>query len=141
MFVDASVIVAIINRESGWEELARRLHDDAEPILSPLVRYEAVQAIARAAAERVTPNRRPTREIMMEALALVEDFIREIDAAELPVSSEIGTGAIEASMRYGKAVGHPANLNFGDCFAYACAKALDARLLYKGNDFARTDLA
>ena len=38
-------------------------------------------------------------------------------------------------------VGHPARLNMGDCFAYACAKRLDAPLLYKGDDFARTDLA
>lgn len=41
---------------------------------------------------------------------------------------------------YGKGR-HPAALNMGDCFAYACAQAHRARLLYKGEDFARTDLA
>ena len=46
----------------------------------------------------------------------------------------------EAYARWGKGV-HPASLNYGDCFAYACAKANDARLLYKGNDFVHTDLA
>lgn len=46
-----------------------------------------------------------------------------------------------ASGTYGKLIGHEADLNFGDCFAYACAKALGMPLLYKGNDFARTDLA
>ncbi len=40
-----------------------------------------------------------------------------------------------------EAVGHKADLNFGDCFAYACAKAHRLSLLYKGNDFSQTDLA
>jgi ribonuclease VapC len=48
--------------------------------------------------------------------------------------------AIEAHSRYGKGR-HPAALNLGDCFAYACAKANGARLLYVGDDFAKTDLA
>jgi ribonuclease VapC len=43
-------------------------------------------------------------------------------------------------LRYGKGR-HPARLNMGDCFAYACAKTNDARLLYKGDDFSHTDLA
>jgi ribonuclease VapC len=49
--------------------------------------------------------------------------------------------ALSGSATYGKAVGHPADLNLGDCFAYACAKALNVPLLYKGNDFSQTDLA
>ena len=54
---------------------------------------------------------------------------------------EIGDGALLASIRYGTLIGHPADLNFGDCFAYACAKELGVKLLYKGNDFSQTDLA
>ncbi len=38
-------------------------------------------------------------------------------------------------------MGHPAQLNFGDCFAYALAKSLDVQLLYKGGDFGKTDIA
>lgn len=140
MFVDASAIVAIINQESGWQELADRLHDADELHTSPLVRYEAVQAVARAGAEKKARNTRPTPQMMAEALKLIDNFMREIGAQELDISAEIGSRAINASMRYGKAVGHPAGLNFGDCFAYACAKALGAPLLYKGNDFAKTDL-
>jgi len=49
--------------------------------------------------------------------------------------------AQEAAWTYGKTVGHPAQLNFGDCYAYACAKAYRVGLLYKGNDFSETDLA
>ena len=48
--------------------------------------------------------------------------------------------ALDAFQRFGKGH-HPASLNMGDCFAYACAKTNSARLLYKGNDFANTDLA
>jgi ribonuclease VapC len=48
--------------------------------------------------------------------------------------------ATEAFERYGKGCGHPAQLNFGDCMAYAVAKHYDVPLLYKGRDFARTDI-
>jgi ribonuclease VapC len=47
--------------------------------------------------------------------------------------------ALDAYLRFGKGR-HPARLNLGDCFAYALAKALDAPLLYKGDDFALTDV-
>jgi ribonuclease VapC len=48
--------------------------------------------------------------------------------------------AFDAFKRFGKGRGTKASLNFGDCFAYALAKELQAPLLYKGNDFAHTDL-
>jgi ribonuclease VapC len=59
----------------------------------------------------------------------------------MTVSPEVGRFALDASATFGKVVGHVADLNFGDCFAYARAKALKTSLLYKGNDFAHTDLA
>ena len=58
----------------------------------------------------------------------------EIDQEELDA-------ALDAYRRYGKRSNHPAKLNMGDCFAYGCAKANNAHLLYKGSDFAKTDLA
>ena len=54
-------------------------------------------------------------------------------------AGEAKVGA-EAFRKFGKGSGHPAKLNFGDCFAYALAKQLDAPLLYKGDDFAQTDV-
>ncbi len=48
--------------------------------------------------------------------------------------------AIDAFIRFGRGSGHPAKLNFGDCMAYALAKSLDAPLLFKGDDFAKTDI-
>ena len=47
--------------------------------------------------------------------------------------------ATQAYAEFGKG-GHPAALNMGDCFAYACAKANRARLLFKGDDFTKTDI-
>ncbi|CAN7630842.1 type II toxin-antitoxin system VapC family toxin [Mesorhizobium sp. LjRoot246] len=137
MFVDASVIVAILNREPGWEELVKRLSGFAgQSYVSPLVRFEATQALARAAAG----SRKPTAEALLKARDLVDQFIVEIGGENVVIGEDIGFHAINASARYGKAVGHQADLNFGDCFAYACAKSLDVPLLYKGNDFLLTDL-
>jgi len=141
MFVDASVLVAIINQEPGWEDLSHRLSRSSVRLVSPLVRYEAVQAVARASAEKITGNGRPTVEILAAAMGVVDSLCDAIEAEELDITASVGTAAIEASMRYGKVVGHRARLNFGDCFAYACARSRNVPLLYKGEDFLRTDLA
>ena len=142
MFVDASVIVAILNKEPGWEELEKQLSAAAKPVyVSPLVRFEAVRGLARAAAENIRKNTKATPEMLAHARGLVEDFATEVAAKDVMISVDIGNRAIEASMTYGRAVGHKADLNFGDCFAYACAKAHRLSLLYKGNDFSLTDLA
>jgi ribonuclease VapC len=142
MFVDASVIVAILNKEPGWEELEKQLSAANRPVyVSPLVRFEATQGLARAAAANIKQNTKATPDIIALARGLVDDFATEIAAKDIMISVDIGNGAIDASMKYGKAVGHKADLNFGDCFAYACAKANGLALLYKGNDFSLTDLA
>ena len=59
---------------------------------------------------------------------------------QIPVSERHALLAIEAYERYGKGRGHPAQLNYGDCFSYALAKSLNAPLLFKGDDFAQTDV-
>jgi ribonuclease VapC len=58
-----------------------------------------------------------------------------------PVTIEQGRIAAEAHRRYGRGSGHPARLNFGDCFSYALAKATGEPLLFKGDDFGHTDVA
>ncbi|MER8509564.1 type II toxin-antitoxin system VapC family toxin [Mesorhizobium sp. M0199] len=142
MFVDAPVIVAILNEEPGAEELEKRLAAATKPLyISPLVRFEAVQGLARASAEAIKKNAKPTADMLAQARDTVDAFLIEIAGKEIMISGDIGDRAIEASMKYGKAVGHKADLNFGDCFAYACAKAHRLALLYKGNDFSQTDLA
>ena len=68
---------------------------------------------------------------------------RFLDAARsqfVAIGEQKAEIAAEAYAQFGKGR-HPAALNMGDCFAYACAKANSARLLYQGKDFAKTDLA
>lgn len=138
MFVDASVIVAILGRELGYKEIEKRLATGEGPFfVSPLVKFEASVALARQKAVNV----RPSPELLRRAQAAVDAFVEDLDAEEVAITSEVGRRALDAGATYGKAVGHVADLNFGDCFAYACAKALGVALLYKGDDFAHTDLA
>ena len=142
MFVDASAIVAVLNQEPGWEEIAQLMADSPSVLLaSPLVRFEAVLALARAASHDGSVQKRSDAAVIAAARDLVDDFLLEIGARDVPITREIGEAALQAAATYGKVVGHPAALNFGDCFSHACAKAHGTALLYKGDDFGRTDLA
>ena len=77
--------------------------------------------------------------------ALAEELVSDVLAAAkievIPITEEIGRAALDAFERYGKGRGHPAQLNMGDCFAYGAARVLGVPLLYKGDDFASTELA
>jgi ribonuclease VapC len=143
VFIDASVIVAILAREADQQEVERTLSEASGETfyVSPLVKFEAVLALARQKAAISRPGERPSAEMMEEAIKAIDAFIEGLDAQEIPISPQIGNAALAAAATYGKIVGHPANLNFGDCYAYACAKELGVKLLYKGNDFVKTDLA
>lgn len=138
MFIDASAIVAILAREPESEALLERiLKIGGGFYVSPLVRLEAVLALAR---EKRAAMENPSRAIKM-AEAIYDQFIDKIGAKEIDVTEAVGRAAVSTSAAFGKAVGHPAQLNFGDCFAYACAMSLGVGLVYKGEDFAHTDLA
>lgn len=70
---------------------------------------------------------------------MVDVFLRVNKVETIPITAEIGSLAVEASRRYGRGR-HKADLNFGDCFAYACARARGVPLLFKGEDFVHTDI-
>ncbi len=76
----------------------------------------------------------------MRAVVLADDLLRIHRFEITPPSIADVEAAIAAFLVYGKGSGHPAALNFGDLFSYALAKVRDLPLLYKGNDFAETDL-
>ena len=78
--------------------------------------------------------------VRREAETHVVDFLRAAGIAVQPIQPETAHVALEAFARYGKGSGHPARLNLGDCFIYAQAKAGGASLLYKGEDFSKTDI-
>jgi ribonuclease VapC len=128
MFVDASAAIAIIADEPDGPALAARLGQAGAVFTSPLAYFETVAGLAR--------NKSVTLE---EAAEIADDFLREIDAAIVDVDAAIGRRAVATSAAYGKGR-HPAALNMGDCFAYACARAIGVPLLFKGNDFLRTDI-
>ncbi|SFC98114.1 ribonuclease VapC [Bosea sp. CRIB-10] len=139
-YLDASVIVAILGREDDAEVLLDRLEAAQAPFLiSPPGLFEAVMSLAAKKA-RDTGSELDSS-LIDQAQSSVALFAANIKAREIEISPAIGRAAIEAAKRYGRAVGSPAKLNFGYCFAYACAKEYGAALLYKGNDFAQTDLA
>jgi ribonuclease VapC len=129
VFLDASVIVAIIARESDAAALAARLGQATEVYTSPITVYEATLGIARAGNMTVP-----------EAMALLDTFLEEAHVRIIAISAEIGRSAVSAFERFGKGR-HRAALNMGDCFAYACARSLDLPLLFKGEVFPHTDIA
>jgi len=142
MFLDASAIVAILARETGHEEIEKRLTAaDGRLFVSPLVKFEATLALARQKTASGGASIKPSPSLLRQAQAAVDAFVEDVEAEEIAITAEIGKQALLAGATYGKAVGHAASLNFGDCFAYGCAKTLNVPLLYKGYDFARTDLA
>lgn len=136
MFLDASIVVAIVTGESDRAELLQKLSAvEGRLFYSPMVRFEATIAIARTNLGTVEPERQ-----IENAEALFQLFMDSLPAEEIPITPEIGRAAVLAAQTYGKVVGHKASLNFGDCFSYAAAKSLGVGLLYKGNDFVFTDL-
>jgi ribonuclease VapC len=70
-----------------------------------------------------------------------DEFIQEASISIEPVTEIQARIARDAYRDFGKGSGHPAKLNFGDCFAYALAKTSGEPLLFKGNDFVHTDIA
>jgi ribonuclease VapC len=77
---------------------------------------------------------------IVDAEAAVNDLLKLSTIRVFPVPTEATPLALDAFARFGKGRGHPAQLNMGDCFAYACARHFEEPLLFKGADFSRTDI-
>src|SRR5262245_31922256 len=129
MFVDASAIVAILTREAEADALADMLESARSPITSPIAIFEAALGICRKRHASVE-----------EAEEDVCQFLDMAGVRAVPITPREAETALAAFSRYGKGRGHPAQLNLGDCFAYAVAKNHRTTLLFKGEDFVRTEL-
>lgn len=129
VFVDASAMVAFIAGEPERPVIAALIASDPDPLWSAMTCWEAVAALCNSYSLTVED----ARDEVESAASVMELRLVRIDREEL-------SAALDAYQRYGKGR-HPARLNMGDCFAYACATSNSARLLYKGDDFTRTDLA
>lgn len=128
MFVDASALTAILTSEEDGPDLLARLQSGNRRLTSPLAVWETAIAVARILGLDVA-----------DAHQAVEDFLQLAAIEVIAVPAETRHAAITAYARFGKSR-HPAALNFGDCFAYACARQERLPLLYKGDDFAQTDI-
>jgi len=73
------------------------------------------------------------------ALAIIDEIVTSLGIEIEGIGRAEAIEARRAFVRYGKGL-HPARLNFADCFAYALAKSRGVPLLFKGDDFARTDI-
>jgi len=129
LFIDASAMVAIIAPEPERDDLVARIIGGKSGFWSAMTGWETVSALRRSYRFTVEGARRE-----------LEQAVVDLHLNLVPIGHDELHIALDAYQRYGKGR-HPARLNMGDCFAYACAKANGARLLYKGNDFAETDLA
>lgn len=125
MIIDTSAICAVLFDEPERGAFDRLIAADEVRLVSAVARVEAACVLeGRKGAEG------------RERLAR---FFRLTAAEIIPVSVDQAELAVAAFHRFGKGR-HPARLNIGDCFAYALAKATGEPLLFKGNDFALTDI-
>jgi len=129
MFVDASAIVAMMTDENDARKLAARLEVSKTRLTSAIAVFEATAGVARVLAL-------PVAQALEEVAKFLE--LMEIEVVALP--PEVGPIAIDNFARFGKGRRHAAQLNMGDCFAYACARHYGQQLLFKGSDFSKTDI-
>lgn len=127
MIIDTSAVIAILRQEPDAEAYARAIEGAQTRRISAANFLEAAVVI--------DGSRDPI------ASRRFDDFIREAALTIEPVTEAQMWIARSAYRDFGKGSGHPAKLNFGDCFAYALAKTTGEPLLFKGDDFVRTDIA
>lgn len=126
MVLDSSAVIAVFLGEPEAERFLAALENDPEPLVSAATVTELLIVLGAR--------------VGRDARGRLRTFLREFGVRIVPHDEELAWRAGEAHRRFGKG-NHPAGLNLGDCFAYALARRLDAPLLYKGEDFARTDIA
>ena len=129
IFADASALIAIIAGEPEGDRLADLLEPERVRLCSALSVWETIAGLCHSYTFSVPAARTHVRRFLetgnFQFAGIGE---REFDLA------------VDAYAEYGKGR-HPAALNMGDCYAYACAKANRAKLLFTGEDFAKTDIS
>jgi ribonuclease VapC len=126
MIVDTSALIAILRDEQDAMVHARAIANAAIRRISAAT-YVETAAVIDASRDPIASRR-------------FDDLLREARFAIEPVTEAQARIAREAYRDFGRGSGHPARLNFGDCFSYALSKAMNEPLLFKGDDFTRTDV-
>ncbi|MFD2184032.1 type II toxin-antitoxin system VapC family toxin [Rhodoplanes azumiensis] len=127
MIIDSSALVAILRAEPEGPRFAEAIAAAPTRRVSA-VGYLETSIVIDSARDPVASRR--VDELLAEAAVVIE-----------PVTEQHARIARQAYRDFGRGSGHPARLNFGDCFSYALAKATGEPLLFKGDDFRRTDVA
>jgi ribonuclease VapC len=120
--VDTSALMAILQREPGFETCMDVLEAETEVLISAGTLAESLIVAGR-------------RNVAQPMNALIDN----LGFTVAPVTAAVARRIADAYGRWGKGV-HPAGLNLGDCFAYALASERGCPLLFVGDEFARTDL-
>ncbi len=126
MIVDSSAMVAVIRREPDWFSIAEKMNSADSLSISAASYFETAIVVDRLG----NPSRSAEFDTLLEDLKMVIE----------PVTVEQAKIARQAYRDYGRGSGHAANLNFGDCFSYALARAKRGPLLFQGADFGLTDV-
>jgi ribonuclease VapC len=126
MIIDTSAIIAILRDEPEASSCARAIANATDRRVSAVIFVEAA-AVIDASGDPIATRR-------------FDDFLSEGNISIEPVTEIQARIARDAYRDFGKGRGHPAKLNFGDCFSYALAKAFGEPLLFKGDDFNHTDV-
>lgn len=125
MVIDTFEIVAIAQNEPEAPTFEQRIADDPVRFISAATLLEAAMVLETRFGE--------------PGGAELDLWLAKANVEIVAVEAEHADQARRAWRRYGKGR-HPAGLNYGDCFSYALAKLTDEPLLFKGNDFAQTDI-
>ena len=126
MIIDSSAVIAILFDEP-----------EAQALLSQIAVAEVCRLSSASLVEIGIVLR---RDAAAQRRAAFNEMLRLFSIKIEPVTEEQAYLALDAYDRFGKGTGHPAGLNYGDCFSYALAKQTGEPLLFKGNDFTHTDL-
>lgn len=124
--VDSSAVIAVLRADPDAPVFARILQEQESLFMSAGTLLELGTVLLHKRGQ-----------------GTISDLYRLLEVSHveiMPVLERHARDAIDAYARFGRCTRHPAQLNYGDCFSYALARALDRPLLYKGDDFARTDI-
>ncbi len=125
MVIDTSALLAILQREPEREAFLTCIETAAIRVISAASAVETSMVVLSRSRE--------------DGLSILKALLRDLRIEQAPLTAEHVPFAVDAFRRFGKGR-HPAGLNFGDCLSYALAKATGEPLLFKGDDFSRTDV-
>jgi ribonuclease VapC len=126
MVIDTSAIIAILLDEPENETFSNLLSSETPLAISAVTLHEASIVVA-------------TKKKQTSAARLVDELVLDLAIEVCAVTVDDARAARDAYFKYGRNY-HRAGLNFGDCFVFALAKSRNEPLLFKGNDFSKTDI-